>query len=570
MGISFKGAEVYGQSTTINYTYSSEDFVNPERGFYRYSETRSANYSLLDSATIAGYRNLTMPFSANFSVYTSLVFRYFFLEDFKNSTISASYLENIQKDFDTARKAGVKLIPRFAYTDEVDGSTCGSFICPPYGDAPKNIVLQHIAQLKPVLQANADVLFSVQMGLIGTWGENYYTDYFGDASQAPFQLTSQNWSDRIEVLDSLLGAVPNSRSVQVRYPQMKQKAVYGSTAPTSSVPITLAEAYQGTNKSRIGFHNDCYLASPDDFGTYLDYDTGLSDTTIFKPYNAAETKFVPMGGETCFNYAGGLCEAEGGIAIEDMSRMHFTYLNADFNNELNNQWVGSCLNDVKLGLGYRIKLNSATFDNTASAGQAFNFSINIENVGFAGPVNGRDVEIIFRNTTTQETWEVSLDEDPRLWLSGAVNVTGQLCLSECMAVGQYEILLNLPDPEISIHNNPLYSIRLANMNTWESTTGYNKLNHTVTVSEANANCTASLSLERTEGSNDWIGPTNQNWYAAASNWSHDRFPDECDEVFIPEGIEINLLEGESATAKRITLGTGAQILLADGSNLSIK
>jgi len=139
------------QTTTVNYNYSSEDFPNPERGFYKYSETRSANYTLLDSTTIANYRALHQPFSAGYSVHSTLVFRYFFLEDFKNSAISASYLENIQRDFDTARKAGVKLIPRFAYTDDVDGSTCSQFICPPYGDAPKNIVLGHISQLKPKL-----------------------------------------------------------------------------------------------------------------------------------------------------------------------------------------------------------------------------------------------------------------------------------------------------------------------------------------------------------------------------------------------------------------------------------
>ncbi len=49
------------------------------------------------------------------------------------------------------------------------------------GDAPKDIVFGHIAQLGPILTKNADVINCIQMGFIGTWGENYYTDFFGDA-----------------------------------------------------------------------------------------------------------------------------------------------------------------------------------------------------------------------------------------------------------------------------------------------------------------------------------------------------------------------------------------------------
>ena len=134
-----------------------------------------------------------------------------------------------QADFDQARAAGVKLIPRFAYTITAHQGACPeSGDCPPYGDAPKAIVLQHIAQLAPLLQKNADVIACVQLGFIGTWGENYYTDYFGDASSnGAGQLLDSNWRDRIDVLKAMLNALPADRMVQVRYPQFKQKYVYG-------------------------------------------------------------------------------------------------------------------------------------------------------------------------------------------------------------------------------------------------------------------------------------------------------------------------------------------------------
>jgi hypothetical protein len=41
--------------------------------------------------------------------------------------------------------------------------------------------------------------------------------------------------------------------------------------------------------------------------------------------------------------------------------------------------------------------------------------------------------------------------------------------------GTYDVILNLADPYRSIHDNPLFSIRLANVGTWEPSTGYNVL-----------------------------------------------------------------------------------------------
>ena len=39
----------------------------------------------------------------------------------------------------------------------------------------------------------------------------------------------------------------------------------------------------------------------------------------------------------------------------------------------------------------------------------------------------------------------------------------------------YEVYLNLPDPYSTLHDNPLFSIRLANTNMWNENTGYNYL-----------------------------------------------------------------------------------------------
>lgn len=492
--------------TTINYQTSTNDFANPERGFYRYSETRSSNYTLLSQNTLEGYRLLHTPPGANYSIYSTLVFRYFFLEDFKNSNISQAYLDNIQTDFNTARSSGIKLIPRFSYTDEVNSNGCSNWICPPYGDAPKNWVLTHISQLQPLLEANKDVIAAVQMGLVGVWGENYYTDYFGDASQPPdYKLLDGNWNDRIEVLNELLDAVPIERMVQVRYPQKKQRTIYGVNAPTNSNALILSEAFLGTNKARIGFHNDCLLSSPDDFGTYTDYgnssSSSNSDTTNLKPYFANDSQFVVVGGETCDDgYSPqNNCASSNGSAYGDteLARMHYSYLNAQYNNDVNNDWEDDgCMDNIKKRLGYRFELQSGLFSNSAQPNQLIDIAINLTNVGYASPYNERDLELILRNTVTSDSWYATLPYDPRYWFADNTihNISESLCITNNIPLGTYEVLLNLPDPMPALYSSPEYAIRLANLlpdnsDVWEPLTGYNKLGHNITIDNTSNNST---------------------------------------------------------------------------------
>ena len=39
--------QVSNETATVSYTESADDFANPERGFYRYTETSAGNYAPL-------------------------------------------------------------------------------------------------------------------------------------------------------------------------------------------------------------------------------------------------------------------------------------------------------------------------------------------------------------------------------------------------------------------------------------------------------------------------------------------------------------------------------------------
>ena len=279
---------------TVFYAESDSDFANPERGFYRVAETYANNYEPLDVDQMKQWRTLQKADDGNYKVYSTLVFRDIIFEGYNDKPLPQDVLNKIADDFKFGREAGMKLIIRFCYTVTAHSGACPEgFICPQYGDAPKNIVLNHITQLKPLLQDNADVIACLQMGFVGTWGENYYSDFFGDpSSNDKGKLTDKNWSDKDEVLKALLDALPKSRMIQVRTPQMKQRYVFGVDAPTSSAPLTDANAFDSSDAARIGFHNDCFLSSPNDYGTYDDYGNSSSPRadaySILHAYAAAD------------------------------------------------------------------------------------------------------------------------------------------------------------------------------------------------------------------------------------------------------------------------------------------
>lgn len=469
----------------VVYQESTEDFVNPERGFYRYSSTNTSSLQQLSKNTLLSYRaGAIIPGTQN-KFFSSLVFRNYILDNFKSGALSQDFLNKIKQDFETAREAGVKLILRFSYTNDTHGGCSTGDICPPYGDAPLAVVLAQISQLKPVLAENADVIACVQEGFVGIWGEGYYTDYFGDASSNAGQkkLLDSNWEARNLLLKTLLDAVPKDRMIQVRYPQLKQRYVYGISAPITSAALTNQEAFTSEDKARIGFHNDCFLADFSDEGTYQDYGNSnspasLDDGTInaLRNYVAADSKFVPVGGESCTNSTKSQCDPTG-TAKTEMATFHYSFLNGEYNPDVINNWAnGNCLNTIKNNLGYRFVLESTTFPLTVNSGTKLVFSINLKNAGYASPYNERPAQLILRNSATSEIVALNINTDVRKWYSGEITINDSLTLSASIPAGTYELLLNLPDKYASIAQRPEYSIRCANADVWEASTGYNKLN----------------------------------------------------------------------------------------------
>ena len=446
----------HAQTSTVTYAASAENFPNPERGLYHYTELRSPNTGLIaDELT---------EFREQESI--TLIYRIFYLEDFRDGPISEEYLATVRQDFATMREAGIKCVLRFAYTDKfVNG-----FDNPPYNDAPPlDRLLEHVDQLAPIIRANVDVVAVMQAGFIGTWGEWYYSDYYTTSGNLE-QPSETDWANRGSLIDKLLQIVPPSRMVQVRYPVAK------FALTSSEEPLTAEEAYRNTPRARIAHHNDCFVSSSTDVGTYKNLEPE-------KAFLEQDSRFLAVGGETCA-LSPPTSDCQNSEA--ELARFHWSYLNVDYNTDVLDAWDGQgCWEDIQPRLGYRLRLTEATLQDQVRAGGAVSLTLSLVNEGYASPYNPRRVDILLRHTDSGEVWRYPTAEDPRRWLPGTpVTLTLEAGVPTGVADGNYEVLLHLADPEPAVTARPEYAIRLANTDVWEPATGYNALQHTLEVTAA--------------------------------------------------------------------------------------
>lgn len=454
-----------GGYSTVAYQSDDSVIANPTRGFYHAAETHyldatGRGWRPLNEATLRSWRAEGI----------TQVFREDYLEYFGGAdgpwNLTPDLLSKVSADFATARRAGVKVIMRFAYTLPPDG------VWPPptpYGDAPVNRTLHHIMQLGPILRRNADVIATVQEGFIGLWGEGYYSDYFSDPTD-PSIVTDQNWIDRGKVLHALLSVLPKSITVQVRTMYMKQR-ILGVPTGTAGA-LTPQQAFSGSDLSRVGHHNDCFLASDDDFGTFLSDPLSLDED-----YLAADSRYVPVGGETCNVNPP---KSEWPSAESLMARFHYSFLNIEYNTDVLNSWGPTGLTEAAKRLGYRFTMLNGQFSKSVQSGGTIHLDLKVRNDGFTTPYQQQPAQLVL--TDGHHSYRLAIPTDPRRWAAGTTtDVRADIRVPGSVRPGDYRLALALPSAWKSLANRPDYAIRTANTGTWNSAAGWNELGATVTV-----------------------------------------------------------------------------------------
>lgn len=412
------------------YTYSLDDSIipNPERGFYSGDSIHPGDTFSTNASSLGN----------------TLVHVNYYLDSFINSPISQQMLTTITDSLNAARAKHLKIIPRFMYND---GDTYPAG-CP---DASESRIHEHLLQLKPILEAGSDVIAGLDAGFVGCWAE-----WHNPEDKNGLLSISAKTRILIDILDNF----PANRQVLMRYPPDL---------------ITILPTLSNAQKNRVGHHNDCFLASSSDMGTY-------KNPTAEKDFLSTLGNNSIIGGETCAVSSRSTCTT----AMVELQQMHYSHLNEEYHPGVLQSWKdGGCFNTIKKNLGYRLRLNNITFPNQISPGQTVNFQASLTNLGFASPYNQRPVYLVLYNQTNK--YPLLLSEDPRSWKASTTTTINQtISLPTQIASGTYSLALWLPDKASNLQSIPAYSIRLANQNTWDPNNGYNILTQNITVTSATA------------------------------------------------------------------------------------
>lgn len=343
------------------------------------------------------------------------------------ATLPTSVLDGVRDRLDGHRTGGRRVILRFQYADDGVLNRCG------LADAESlDIVLGHVAQLGPVLHENEDVIAFVEAGFFGMWGE-------WNQEHAPAGTSlSTTETNRDQLLTALLAAVPGSRTIETRRPRFRDEL--------AAAPAEMA---------RIGFHNDCFLASDDDAGTY----DGSRSITEWKAYVRDATLTVPIGGETCND---DVTYTACTNAVAEMELLRFTYLHEGYLEDVIDRWEREgCLDEIRERLGYRLVVRAVSAAPTLSPGDPLVVRVELENVGFAPPTAPRRAWLRLRDASG-EAVDLGAPStiDARAWTPGE---THELLVSAPLPTelpaGAYEVRLVLLEDASDL---PAYTMLFAN------------------------------------------------------------------------------------------------------------
>ncbi len=448
---------------------------NPERG-YRFM-TEVGNIS-------PEHRNtelLDWPDQQNRFPQVTLTQAYCWLLPYFDRPIEEEKLVAICRDLGRLRAAGIKVILRVAYERTMP---------PEYGPTLA-VVLAHMEQLKPIFREYDDVLFMVQLGFIGAFGEWHSSANNLIANPAASQVAMK-----------LLEILPPDRMTTIRRPILKRQ-VLGQLDLRKYRLLGAAEACTGTPKSRIGFANDGFGADPADGGTWpeepLMANPGNPEFDMF----TVESAYLPVDGEMFYRDC--TATVDGIWAAARLKLHHYNSLGmyqshaaleAPGEEFSMDKWKKQMLDPAKFPasdnfyllrdgsaaprsafdyirdhLGYRLELQKARFPGKMSEGEKLELTCLVINRGFAAPVYSRPVyAVLIDGDGRMNAFPVNTDlrkfQPYRPGDSSFAPLTHQiqcsLLLPEYIVPGTYRLGLWMPDKSMQLRYTPEYALRLAN------------------------------------------------------------------------------------------------------------
>ena len=437
---------------------SMEVLRNPDRGFYKLVQIE-LNKGKEDFNSFKGeIKNIAkedtdvslISFQLNLKQYVA-----------SNLDLTDNKIEEINQYFSIMRENGYQVIFRVVYDSKGDKNPEPDF----------QTILRHIEQLKSVYEKNEDIIFVVEAGYLGSYGEWHDGKYDKDKEK------------RNQVVNKLLKCIPESIQISLRKPSYIEDYI-GNNQTVKKI-----NAFSNDEIARLGLHNDGYLASETDLGTYNK--------------SEREESLLWQGKQTLYTLFGGECQNKDSIytnlnnAIVDMEKRHCTYMNKTYDREVKEKWKKEIYTNKKSvyqgetgykyienHLGYRLVIRDVHMICTK---RKINIGINIENVGFGNIIRKKQLGFFLKNENNQ--YYIESDIDIRKQLNEKMyELTIAEELPKNVKIGEYEVYLKIEEPYESLKNNNYYSIKLANNNVWNENLGANYIGN-ITISDKGKNNT---------------------------------------------------------------------------------
>ena len=420
----------------VTHTYSEADpsHVNPERGW-------QSRINLLSggpfTSTHSGGRGVA---------YAPVILR-------RAGVPVSTTVSQVQTGLNAVRAAHIKVILRIYYRDPDDAQTIL--------DPDIATIESDMQAFAGVLANNADVISVLQAGFVGDWGE-FHDSHIIDEGNAS------------RVLDKMYSVMPPGMMAQFRTPLIK-KTYFGRGQ------LADAEAFTGTPVARGGHYNDCFLSNTDDSGTYY------SPQTESRAFVAQDTRYTPMGGETCPPGARNDCST----ALGELAQFHWTFISQDWwpgtvsADPAVGKWAAQgCRSEVTERLGYRFVLEQVTRSQAVRPGDLLELDVQLRNEGFAALYNQRQLYAVLQGPGGTFKALLSPAIDPRRWAPGAVAFSRKLSVPASVAPGTYTLSLWVPDAAPSIRDVPDYAIHFSSNGGWDAANGYNTLTTSLSISSS--------------------------------------------------------------------------------------
>lgn len=407
---------------------------------------------------------------------------YCYLDGFMDKPISQEKLDLLQRSLDNLRKRGLKAVLRFAYEKDMNQK-----------DGPElQTILSHIDQLGPIIERNVDVIFVLQAGFVGAWGE-WHNSAHG---------IEKDHSALAAIVDKVLEVLPSDRMTQVRVPKYK-RWVLGEKYQVIDAETT----HTGIPASRIGFHNDGFLAGNTCGGTWTEPPFYSNPGNPEFDYMTAEGPYVLIDGElfwadqggkidglkaairmrlhhySSFSLAHSYSEREGKpfsidewmittITEKEVIEAKLPLSDGYFRDIYGNEMPRTQFEYIQDHLGYRIEMQMAKFSKTVSKNDDLIVETELINRGFSAIHNPRPVcfvlidpdgcvtEFPVKNANPQKWQPYNPENEDFKPLVHKFSIKSKL--PDDIKPGWYQLGLWMPDASKILRKDSRYAIKVAN------------------------------------------------------------------------------------------------------------